>query len=280
MLRLTTCLLFSCCLLAKAAPAVEQPLNLDSYSLWAESPAPMPLPQGWRNLPAPPSSHALIEPPKNEKDHRGVFVRLQLNIKPNSNLKDSLSDLNQKAGFHPDRRFAPVFKGEKEQAFVWGWLPSNGIGQAARVPAVEKISFSKNKVIDHQQRQQEGLIIGLRVDSSISKTLSQDLPALIRKTGLKIEKTIGYQPVPQSDQIAIIFLGKISISNIGILLDQPEVIKVLPLLKVAGNSKSSFFQTTPPASTNQGHPLLIGMTLGLVIGGAAGIFGQFAKRKT
>lgn len=246
------------------AQSLQGEPNLEIYSLWNQSPAPRPLPPGWRTAKIS-SAGSDIKPAS--KDHpQAVFVRLQLNMKPSSGLKDSLADLGHEAGFRPDNRFDPVFQQEKEKATVWGWLPSKGIGKAARIPAVEKISFSQNKDRNIPPGEKEELIIGLRVDTSISKTLSQDLPELIQKTGLRIEKTIGYQPVPRSDQIAILFLGKIPISNIAFLLNQPEVIKVLPLLSANSRHSAPLTAETPAPKPRAEKPLLIGLALGLVIG--------------
>ena len=264
---------------AQNTPLETRVPNLIPYSLWADAPSPVPLPKEWPM--SPKKNLSLSNTAQKQGSPSVVFVRLRLNMSPSSNLKDSLADLGQEAGFQPDQRFDPVFKGAKDEAFVWGWLPSKGIGKAALIPAVEKISFSKNKAANKPNPQKEELIIGLRVDTSISKTLSQDLPALQEQTQLEIEKTIGYQPVPQSDQIALIFLGKIPISNISLLLDQPEVIKVIPFLALSKPANSPHLNSNKNSLVpHEKNPLLIGLSLGLLIGIAAGTLGRIVKRQT
>ena len=264
MLSLFLCLLFSSMIFPPKAGSLENSSPLNRYSLWSQSPAPAPLPSPWGHeiLPAshPPSA-------KNDSKNSAIFIRLKLNMKTKENLKDSLIDLGSETGFRPDARFDPVVDGQSKKAFIWGWMPLSKISQVTKLPAVEKISFS-----DHGRKRipmdaKETLIVGLEVDSSISKTLSEDLPRLLETTGLKIQKTIGYQPIPQSDKIAVLFLGQIPISNINRLLNQTHVVKVLPLMSKSGNvfpsnAKKSF----PNADFAADKLMFFGGALGLLLG--------------
>ncbi len=188
-------------------------------------------------------------------------------MKTKESLKDSLIDLGSETGFRPDARFDPVVDGQSKKALIWGWLPPSKLSQVTKLPAVEKISFSNHGSGRTPINAQETLIVGIEVDSSISETLSKDLPRLIENTGFKVQKTIGYQPIPQSDKIAVLILGKISISDIDRLLNQPHVVKVLPLMSQFGNHPISKAQNPSPDLSSTTEKLMIsGGVLGLLLG--------------
>ncbi len=264
-----------CLLLYFLFPALTSPLkagalgsssDLALYSLWPQSPAPIPLPNPWNRQVLPDFSPS----PAKTSDSKSpaVFVRLKLSMKTKESLKDSLIDLGSQAGFHPDARFNPVVDGPSQKAFIWGWILPSNIKQVAKLPTVEKISFSDHKREAMSPSSQETLIVGLEVNSSVSQTLSEDLPRIVKNTEFKVQKTIGYQPIPQSDKIAILFLGKISISNIDKLLNQRNVVKVLPLMSQSKSvSLSKVKNPLPPAVSAVDQLMFWGGAAGLLIGG-------------
>ena len=257
-------LLLSSSVFATKARALENSSPLALYSLWPGSPSSVPLPGPWDQEPLP-----AFRPPAAEtaSTNQAIFIRLKLSLKTKKNLKDSLIDLGTETGFRPDARFDPVVDGQEQKAFVWGWLSPSRISQMTRFPAVEKISFSDHRRGKIPMNATESLIVGLKVDSSISKTLSKDLPRLIHETGFKIQKTIGYQPIPQSDKIAILFLGQIPISDIDRLLNQPYVVKVLPLMPKSKGDSFRNVQAPSPKSVSLPEKLTLwGGALGLVLG--------------
>ena len=265
MLSLFLCFLFPVLTAPLKASALESSFDLNLYSLWPQSPAPVPLPSPWNLEPLP---DFLPSPIKTSKSRNpAVFVRLKLSMKTKKSLKDSLIDLGSQAGFHPDARFNPVVDGPSKKAFIWGWILPSNIKQVAKLPTVEKISFSDHKRETMSPSSQETLIVGLEVNSSVSKTLSEDLPRIVENTGFKVQKKIGYQPIPQSDKIALLFLGQIPISNIDRLLNQRNVVKVLPLMSRSKSASPSKAKSPPPSAISAVEELMFwGGAAGLLIG--------------
>ncbi len=265
MLPLFLCFLFPALSSPLKAGALENSSALNIYSLWPQSPAPVALPSPWNLEPLP---DFLPSPIKTSASRSpAVFVRLKLSMKTKESLKDSLIDLGSQAGFRPDARFNPVVDGPSKKAFIWGWILPSNIKQVAKLPTVEKISFSDHKRQTMSPSSQETLIVGLEVNSSVSQTLSADLPRIVKNTGFKVQKTIGYQPIPQSDKIALLFLGKISISNIDRLLNQRNVVKVLPLMSPSKSVSLSKVKKPLPSAISAVDQLMFwGGATGLLIG--------------
>ena len=276
MLSLFLCFLFPVLTAPLKAGALESSSALNLYSLWPQSPAPVPLPSPWNREPLPDFLPSPIQ--TSNSSNPAVFVRLKLSMKTKKSLKDSLIDLGSQAGFRPDARFNPVVDGPSKKAFIWGWILPSNIKQVAKLPTVEKISFSDHKRETMSPSSQETLIVGLEVNSSVSKTLSEDLPRIVENTGFKVQKKIGYQPIPQSDKIALLFLGKISISNIDRLLNQRNVVKVLPLMSRSKSASLSKVKNPLPSALSAAHQLMfLGGAAGLLIGCCLFYFLRFTR---
>lgn len=242
-------------------PAPSPLLDRARYSLWQGAPAPVALPASMDPSAAEDEASALASrrfdgtqlrdavaslpgaglaagtvrlsalAPRKPGD-LFVSVELALASKPDQ-LKDAVAQLGQSAAFRPDARFQPDWLGAaKDRVAVWGWMPGARLGTAAGIPGVSRISVAREKLLPPADPARGEFVVGIRVRSGdptpVAQLFSRVLRDLARQADFQWRRTIGYQAVPGSRDLALVVVGEAPLRKLGPLMAHPDVVKVLP----------------------------------------------------
>lgn len=206
-----------------------------------------------------------------------TFVAVSLDLKA-AELKDAVAGLSA-AGFRPDARFQPVFSGVGEKkADVWGWMPSGRVPEALRLPAVARVQTSADTAAAAAAPAPRGplsqVLVGIRVRAGlgVDETYARVARELSSEAGLRVTRTVGYQPVPGSHDLALVVVGEVPARGLSRLMGHPEVLKVMPAPPApdAGRSPRKPAALLRFLSFVQGRaPVLVLVTLLLLLGPVA-----------
>lgn len=164
-----------------------------------------------------------------------LFVSVQLNLDPSLGpLKDALADLGASSGFRPDPRFLPMFLGARgDRAAVWGWVPPGRLGEALRVRGVERVEVSRGRLRAPDGPARGRYVVGIRLRSGDADPAPQVFARVTRELAEKADfrwrRTIGYQPVPGSADLALVVLGDVPLRSLSAVLAHPDVVKIRPM---------------------------------------------------
>lgn len=169
-----------------------------------------------------------------------TFVALELDLRKSGvELKDAVAGLSRQAGFRLDSRFpAESRAADGRRVAVWGWLPSDAVGIAAREAAVLRVEVQRAGPVPALD---DGLssrwLVGIRLPASVSGTVeptsvapvfARVLADLRAEGGFVWKETVGYQAVPGSKDLALIVLGEAPVKRLARLMAHPDVLKVAP----------------------------------------------------
>lgn len=169
-----------------------------------------------------------------------VFAALELDLrKSGGELKDAVAALAGAAQFRPDARFPPVPRAaDGRRMAVWGWLPAESVGLAAREAGVLRVEVQRGGPTPTLDDGVQGqFLVGIRLPASASGAVepASVAPAFARvladlraDAGFAWKKTVGYQAVPGSKDLALIVMGEAPVRRLSRLMAHPEVLKVAP----------------------------------------------------
>lgn len=164
-----------------------------------------------------------------------MFISVQMSLDPSLGpLKDALADLDRSAGFRPDPRFAPQFTGPKgDRATVWGWLPSGRLGQAMRVRGIERVEVSRPNQRAPDEPARARFVLGIRLRAGDETPAPQVFARVTRELSETADfhwrRTIGYQAVPGSRDVALVILGEAPLRSLGRMMAHSDVVKLRAL---------------------------------------------------
>lgn len=161
-----------------------------------------------------------------------LFVAVDLAAAP-ADLKDAVAGLTQVAGFRADARFPPQANAfsASPSASVRGWLPADRVGEAARAPRVLRLEIERGgPAREPQSAAVSSLLVGIRMpaQASAGETLQRVVGELKASARFKWTRTIGFQAVPNSKELALVIAGEVPVTRIPRLLEHPAVLKIAP----------------------------------------------------
>lgn len=165
----------------------------------------------------------------------GLFVSVQLSLDPALGpLQDALSDLGRSAGFRPDPRFEPLFLGEKgDRAAVWGWVAPSRVGDALRVRGVQRVEISRPGLRPLDEPARGRFVVGIRLrakdETPAPQVFARVTRDLAERADFRWRRTVGYQTVPGSDDMALVIVGDAPVRSLGEMLAHSDVVKIRPL---------------------------------------------------
>jgi len=161
-----------------------------------------------------------------------LFVAVDLALPPQAELKDAVASFSRATGFVADPRFVSAAGTlDASRASLRGWLPTDRLAQAIQAPGVMRIE------VDHGGPQPLGagaarasLVIGLRLppDGDSAAAFQSVLSDLQRTADLRWTRTIGFQTLPDSRDVALVIVGEVPVTRIPKLLAHPAVLKIAP----------------------------------------------------
>jgi hypothetical protein len=161
-----------------------------------------------------------------------LFVSVDLAMPPGTQLKDAVASFSGATGFELDPRFAEATGTlASSLASLRGWLPAARLAQAIQAPGVVRVE------VDHGGPRPGGadaatssLVIGLRLPSQgdSTKAFERVLGELADTAQLHWTRTIGFQSLPGSSEVALVIVGEVPVTRIPRLLAHPAVLKISP----------------------------------------------------
>jgi len=212
-------------ILGDGSSAAGRDLDLPASRGAAAIPVPVPAGMG---LSA--SSRARAGGPGAQSE---LFVAVDMNFKSGAGeLRDAVADLARTTGFRPDLRFPPVATDQAQrQVSVWGWMPAQSLSQALNIPSVARLAV-QNRATPRAPlaRATARMLVGLRLPRGASP--GEFLTRATRElgdSGFRWKRTIGYQWVPGSDQLALVVEAEVPVRSLGRVMAHPDVLKIAPL---------------------------------------------------
>jgi hypothetical protein len=196
---------------------------------------------------------------------------------------DAVADLERNISFRRDPRFEADGSGVGGGLSLWGWIPSQKIGEAMQIPGVARLEVHNRVSRPIPPRGvTSDILVGIRVPSEAQaagfmETLSREL---VFQTGLRWKKSVGFQRAPGSGELALLMVGEVPVKNLSQLMARKEVLKVLPLSQALQISAPSFGNSSGGLSQFFSFvlaraPLLIVLTLLLTLAALGRLFQVF-----
>ena len=162
-----------------------------------------------------------------------LFVAVDMNFKSGAGeLRDAVADLARTAGFRPDLRFPPVAADQAQRKVsVWGWMPAQSLSQALNVPSVARLAVQNGVAPRAPVAQATArMLVGLRLPRGVppGEVLARATRQL-GDSGFRWKRTIGYQRVPGSDQLALVIEAEVPVRSLGRVMAHPDVLKIAPV---------------------------------------------------
>ena len=167
-----------------------------------------------------------------------VFVSVDVAGGQQEALKDAVAGLSSAAGFRLDPRFPPQAAeaaGPQAAARVAtslrGWLPSDRLGAAVAAPGVLRVQVDRGGPrVEAPSAALTTLVVGLRIPehASAGETFQRTIGELAGSARFRWTRTVGFQAVPNSKDVALVIVGELPVSKIPRLLENPGVLKVGP----------------------------------------------------
>ncbi|MBI5631028.1 MAG: hypothetical protein HY921_09105 [Elusimicrobia bacterium] len=161
-----------------------------------------------------------------------IFVALELSgSEAEPGYRDAVAGLSRLAQFREDSRFRARAAAGPGRVSLWGWMPAHKLGEALKVPSVARVEVQRPSP---DPRSGEGLraelVIGIRISdpASIEGTFSRVMAELGSYAGFRWKKTVGYQKVPGSSDLALVVIGEVPMRQIRRVLAHSDVLKVMP----------------------------------------------------
>ncbi|MFA6316787.1 MAG: hypothetical protein WC943_05155 [Elusimicrobiota bacterium] len=156
---------------------------------------------------------------------------------PEAVQQDALAELGRVAGFRQDPRFDDTMRDAvADRVSVRGWIPSDRIAAAMRVPGVAMLEIEPRTARPSYGTQAAtDILIGIRVprgrggapaDTGAGSVYAGILGRLGSETGFDLKRTIGYQEVPGGKDAVIVVSGSIPVRNISKALGLNGVVKI------------------------------------------------------
>ncbi len=291
---------------APGAAAPSPLLDRARYSLWEGAPAPAALPAALD--PGAPDAEAasalsahrfdlagLRDAVASPRPPSGAFpagavplaalaprvpgdlvVSVELDLALQTPLKDSLDALAKSAAFRPDARFEPTWLGaRRDRVAVWGWMPGAKLAEALRIKGVTRVAVAREHPRAPDEPLRGDFVVGIRVRAEdpgpIGGTFSRVVRELSGSADFRWRRTVGYQGIPGSRDLALIVVGDAPLRRLGDLMAHPDVVKVLPspdaaaarLRPDSGAPRESFVSYALLRA-----PVLVALTVLLVLGTA------------
>ncbi len=201
-------------------------------------------PQAAAPQPRPPFQ-AIVPPAAGQ-----LFVAVDLNLPPQTELKDAVASFSRLTGFVADPRFAAASgTADASRASLRGWLPTDRLAQAIQAPGVVRIE------VDHGGPRPLGadaartsIVVGLRIppDGNAADAFKRVIAELSGSADFKWTRTIGFQTLPDSRDVALVIVGEAPVTRIPRLLAHPDVLKIAPAPSAAEQPR--------PAKTEEAWP--------------------------
>jgi hypothetical protein len=227
---------------------VDEPIgDRRPYGLWSGSGAPLELPPDKIGALTPDAPLDESSAPRDAAEQ--LFVNVELELKQGEELRDAVAGLASGTGFRADARFPPALSPASGSASVWGWLPNGRLTQAAQFPQIRRLSTSRGAHAAPGTAVTE-ILIGIRVAEGVdpSASVKRAREELRERAGLIWRKTIGYQAVPGSKDIAMIGLAAVPVRSLSRVLAHPDVLRI-------GAAPGSIPKPSPPPPKPQASPL-------------------------
>lgn len=169
---------------------------------------------------------------------RDVFVSVDVAGGQQEALKDAVAGLSNAAGFRIDPRFPPQpsdLAGPQAAArlatSLRGWIPADRLNAAVQLPGVLRVQVDRSGTrADGIGAAVTTLVVGLRIPehASAGETFQRTIGELAGSAHFRWTRTVGFQAVPNSKDVALVVIGEIPVSRIPRLLEHPGVLKVGP----------------------------------------------------
>jgi hypothetical protein len=223
-----------------------------------------------------------------------VFVTVDVSASEQAALKDAVAGLTNVAGFRVDGRFpaqpssfsSPSAPSAAARAATTlrGWVPADKVGAAVTAPGVLRVQVDRGGPRPEAATNAvTSLIVGLRIpaQASAGEVFKQTMSELDSSARFRWTKTIGFQAVPESRDVALVVVGEVPVTRIPKLLEHPAVLKIGPAPLEPAQAEPAARALTRLerffAFTREKAPLLIALTLLLLlpsVGGALLKLGQ------
>ena len=166
--------------------------------------------------------------PSNSADQ--LFVNVEVELKEGGQLRDAVAELASGAGFQADLRFPATHSAAlPRNVSLWGWLPSGRVGAAAQLPSVRRLSSLQTPRAE-PGRAVSRMVIGLRIPAGVdaASAVAVARAELSSDAGVVWLRTIGYQAVPGSSDLAMISLADVPVRSLSRVLAHSSVLRVAP----------------------------------------------------
>ena len=182
----------------------------------------------------PASSPLTLQPSTNPGK---LFVSVEMSLPGEAPLRDAVADLTRATGFTLDPRFPaePAMMGASPTAArrvaVRGWLPTARIGDAARAPGVTRLEVERGGSMPSGTNTRTSLLVGLRmpVQMDAAPAFQRLIAELSQTADLRWRRTIGFQNLPGTTDVALVIAADVPITRIPRLLEHPAVLKITPV---------------------------------------------------
>ncbi|MFA6002607.1 MAG: hypothetical protein WC881_00920 [Elusimicrobiota bacterium] len=206
-----------------------------------------------------------------------VSMNMDLSKEPDGSLKDAVADLGKAAGFRQDLRFAPAASGPG-RVELWGWMPSNRIGEAMTVASVAGVAIHNKVNRTVQTGLAADMLIGLRLPPGTSGAMGGPalqaaaaealarLQADLAIPGLRVKRGIGTQKAPGSGDTVLVVEASVPIAALSRILAHRDVLKTVPAPQVQASRPARQLGIRDFISYARQHsPLLLVFTLLLML---------------
>ncbi|MBI5596468.1 MAG: hypothetical protein HY928_10310 [Elusimicrobia bacterium] len=158
-----------------------------------------------------------------------VLVELDVSDRPGE-WRHASAELAQQAGFEPVSGGEPRFIGEaKARVLIEGTVDAARTSDLLGVTRLKRLESGPIRAAASRPGETR-LLVGLRIpqDASPSETLLAVSARLARSASFRLERPIAYQRVPGTSQMVVVAVGRLPVRSMGLLLSDPDVVKVAP----------------------------------------------------
>jgi hypothetical protein len=211
-----------------------------------------------------------------------IFVSVDVAGTGPDALKDAVAGLSSAAGFRLDARFPPSASAAARpsaaaSASLRGWLPADRVEAAVRAPGVVRVQ------VDRAAPRLEGtattsLVVGVRIPegAGAGESFRRTVGELETAARFQWTRTIGFEAVPNSRDVALVVVGELPLARLPRLLEHPHVMKVAP---APLDPAAAAAAPAPPRSrlsrflsyAREQAPLLVALTLLLLVPSVGGL---------
>lgn len=232
------------------APAAVSP---ERYSLWKGLSEPLLLPSG--KVPgvspaqaremgerdydshilqsgavqAPAAFGSPSQPSAGSAARQQVLVELDVSDQPGQ-WQAACDELKREAGFEPAAGAEPRFIGAaRNRVLIEGTVEGSRASELLSIGRLRRLESGPVRAAASRPGETR-LLVGLRIpqDESPAEVLRVVSARLAQNASFILERPIAYQRVPGTSQMVVVAAGRLPVRSVGILLSDPDVVKVAP----------------------------------------------------